>query len=422
MEASPSEPAGPVSASPPVPLRRILFVDDDPSVLDGLRHRLRRQRHRWDMVFVGGGEAALEVLAREPIDVIVTDLRMPHMDGATLLQLVQQQHPQVIRIVLSGHAERETAMMAAGVAHQFLSKPSEHGLLENVIERSCNLHLLIQDARIKRLVGRVGHLPSMPQVYHQIRAAVEQQDGSAAQVAFILKQDIAICAKVLQLVNSAFFRLYRSIVDVEEAVAYLGFDTIQRITLAVELFQQSRGVPGPRVHEVEALHKHGVLVGQIAAGLFADKRMKEDAFVVGLLHDIGKLVLVVGMPEHMDRATLEAQRSGCSLYEAEATISGVTHAEVGAYLLGLWGLQYSVVEAVAYHHTPWKVDTSEMALLTGAYIADGLARELLAAGSDQPQPVWLDQGYLDRIGVGERMTDWREMASREVAKFVASTA
>jgi YesN/AraC family two-component response regulator len=104
-------------------LRRVLFVDDDQYILDGLQNLLRKQRSRWDMCFALGGAAALELFAAAPFDVIVSDMRMPGMDGAELLAHVRERYPAARRIVLSGYAEPAAVQRALEVAHQFLSKP-----------------------------------------------------------------------------------------------------------------------------------------------------------------------------------------------------------------------------------------------------------------------------------------------------------
>jgi HD-like signal output (HDOD) protein len=401
--------------------RRVLFVDDEPNILEGLRLRLHGQRHQWEMSFVESGEAALELLSRTPIDVIVTDLRMPRMDGATLLQHVHQRYPHIVRIVLSGHAELQTSLRAVNVAHQFLTKPSEPGVIENSVERACSLQLLINDDKIREAVGRVDHLPSLPRVYSQLKVMLLNENASAGQVADIMKKDMAICAKTLQLVNSAFFRLSRSIVEIEEAVMYLGFSTILQITLAVEVFQQGRVATGPVGVSLHHLQGHAVLVAQVASGLFTDKKQQEDAFVTGLLHDIGKLILAVELPSYLDALTTEMHRSGCSSHEAEITTLGVTHAEVGGYLLGLWGLPYSVIEAVANHHAPWHVDTREMGMLAATYIANGLVHDLCAQGVSDDQASSLNPTYIESLGVTGQIAEWREKASREVAKRTTDT-
>ena len=115
---------------------RILFVDDDVDVLESLRDALRKDRQRWDFAFATGGAAALEELARRPCNVVVSDMRMPGMDGAELLTRVKDQHPTVARLVLSGHAEQEAMERAMRVAQEFLSKPCQIAVLRATIERA----------------------------------------------------------------------------------------------------------------------------------------------------------------------------------------------------------------------------------------------------------------------------------------------
>ena len=201
-------------------VKRLLFVDDEPNILNGLRHRLRRQRARWELVFVDGPLRALEYLERESVDVIVTDMRMPEMDGAELLERVRKGFPHVTRVILSGHAEKSAALKAVAVAHQYLSKPCGAGELERVIERITALQSATDQTEVRRVVGAVGNLPSPPRVYVELAEAMEQDKASIPQVAQILRKDMALCAKLLHMVNSAFFRLPREVSRVEDALEH----------------------------------------------------------------------------------------------------------------------------------------------------------------------------------------------------------
>lgn len=398
--------------------RRILFVDDEPQILDGLRHRLHRQRKQWEMLFAESGKAALEILERETVDVIVTDMRMPKMDGATLLKTVQQRYPRVVRIVLSGHAELETSLRTVPVAHQFLSKPSEPGVIENVIERACNLQSLVNDDIVMRTVGKIDTLPTLPRVYSELMAALANDNSSTDNVARILKQDMAICAKTLQVANSAFFRLPRSIAKIEEAVHYLGLNTIKKITLAVEVFQQRPGHSRlPRGFSMDALQKHALLVGQLSSGFFSERQLKEDAFVVGLLHDIGKLLLAVELPEHFEKVLQEMKQSGCSMHATEQEVWGVTHAEVGGYLLGLWGLPHPIIEAVANHHAPSRVASKEFGIFAAVHIADALVHDELDSREADAFTTNLDVSFLDHLGVTDKVDAWRENVRRQLGQL-----
>jgi HD-like signal output (HDOD) protein len=397
--------------------KTVLFVDDDPHILEGLRTRLHRLSRKWVMRFVGSSRAALDLMAREPVDVIVSDMRMPEMDGTTLLKLVQERHPRIVRIVLSGHAEVETALRAIPVAHQFLSKPCEAGVLENVVERACSLQGLINEDVVRTIVSRIDRLPSLPQLYTQLVAALANENLCADDIARILKQDLAMCAKILQIVNSAFFRLSRSISRVEEAVSYLGFNTIKQIVLAVEIFSYSAAGNGRLELPLQKLQSHAVAVGGLGAALFSDKRKKEDAFVAGLLHDIGKLVLCVELPDDVERVTQEMRAENCAMNVAEQHIFGVTHAEIGGYLLGLWGLPFPIVEAVANHHTPGRVEHDGLGILTAVHIADWLVNHPQRNGEHEAgrQTSGLDLDYLERLGVAAQLDTWIALADRETA-------
>ncbi len=394
--------------------RRVLFVDDDPNVLAGLRQRLRRQRDKWDMTFVEGGERAVATLAESAVDVIVSDMRMPGMDGVALLKRVQEEHPEVVRIVLSGHAEMEAAMRAVPVAHQFLSKPCEAGVIEEVVERACFLQDVVNDDTVKAVVGRIESLPTLPAVYAQLQRAMADPDVTVAKVADILEQDLALAAKVLQLVNSAFFRLARTMSRVQDAVSYLGFATIKQVVLAAEVFEER---PGNHAIDLVALQRHSLLTASIAARMFEDKKVRDDAFVAGLLHDIGKLLLAVDLPDHMDRVVAGCRGGGASMHEVEVGLGTATHAEIGAYLLGIWGLPYPIVEAVTHHHTPSRVPSTELDLVAAIHVGDVLAHEV-APASIGGAPA-LDPTYVDALVGPADLERWRGHAEEAAAETAA---
>jgi DNA-binding NarL/FixJ family response regulator len=216
--------------------RRILFVDDEPNVLDGLRNLLRKQRHQWEMLFATSGKAALDELARMPVDVIVSDMRMPGMDGAELLGRVRELYPQTARIVLSGHAERDAIARVVSVAHQFLSKPTDANTVRVVIERTCRFQALMLDPGIRRVVGGMEQLPSLPDTYFELTRATEDPDSAIADIAKIVERDLAMSVKVLQLVNSAYFGLAQKTESITRAVTYLGVENLKGLLVAVHVF------------------------------------------------------------------------------------------------------------------------------------------------------------------------------------------
>lgn len=335
-------------------MKRILFVDDEPGLLDGLRIRLRGLRSRWDMVFVESAPLAIAEMESKPVDVLVTDMRMPGMDGAQLLSVVQQRWPQTIRIVLSGYTEDEQTARLLTLAHQYLSTPCDAQQIEAVIDRCLRLHEVLADTGLRALVGRIKRLPALPRIYAKLRTAMADQNTSVHDIAAIVYEDPCIAAKVLQVVNSAFFRLPRRVARLDQAVGHLGFNAIRTLAMSVEVFSSWRADAPPPGLEPETLQDGAHRVAAAARSLCSDAAMADDAMLAGLFHNIGYGILLQECPGDLRRAYDVAHSEGIALHEAERRIIGTSHAEVGAYLLGLWGLPHAVVEAIAFQHHPYR--------------------------------------------------------------------
>ena len=124
-------------------MKKILFVDDEPNVLQGLQRMLHSMRQEWALTFVGSGEEALEALSNDSFDVIVSDIRMPQMDGIALLNEVKNRYPNVMRIILSGQSKQEHILPSVGLAHRYLSKPSSCDEIKDTIARVSGLRDLL---------------------------------------------------------------------------------------------------------------------------------------------------------------------------------------------------------------------------------------------------------------------------------------
>jgi len=394
-------------------MRRILFVDDDSAVLEGLQRTLRSQQHQWEMAFAPGGEAALTLLEASPFDVIVSDMCMPGMDGATLLTQVRELYPHLVRIVVSGQTELETVLRAVPVAHQSLAKPCDVNMLRVAVERACHLKTLLSDDSICRTVGAMGELPSLPRVYEALTRALANPDVLLGDIAKIVEQDVAISAKILQLVNSAFFGLAQPITTIRSAVSYLGINTLKNLVLSVEVFRAFQ--PDKRLSgfSLEALQSHAQFTARIASRLPVPKHLADVAVLAGLLHDVGKLILAWKLPERLAQVLAGTRAEQRPMFRAEEELGGPTHAEIGAYLLGLWGLPYAIVEAVALHHAPTRVPHQSFDAVAAVYVANFLVHEQEAhssTNSAEPQPV-IESEYLEELGVADELPFWRAMAA-----------
>ena len=392
-------------------MKRILFVDDDQPVLDGLRDMLRKQRHRWDMVFVTSGELALAECERGAFDLVVSDMRMPRMDGVTLLRTIKERYPATARIVLSGHAEREAVIDALPVAHQFLSKPCSAETLLAVVDRVCGLNELLQDPRVHRAIGSLSAVPSLPHTYWEITKAAAQPDVALSELGGIVERDPAITAKVLQLVNSSFFGLAQRQTSVRQSVAYLGTTLLKGLALTAHVFETSV-IPPIERFSLQALQEHSVLVARVARRLLTDRKRAETAFTAALVHDVGKILLAISLPEPYAEVLRVASESARPEHEVELEMLDVTHAEVGAYLLGLWGLPLDIVEAVAYHHQPQH--TAPTDTLMALHVADALSHAPQDSSSEPHRRDRLNVEAVERSPFGPDLARWRIIAENEL--------
>ena len=351
-----------------------LFVDDEPLLLSGLRRMLRPMRDEWRMSFVESADAAVELMANEPFDVVVSDIRMPGRSGVDFLAEVAERWPDTVRIILSGEADLDTACRSVRVSHQFLSKPCDLDGLRDTIMRACKLKSAIADPQLAQFVGALQFLPCIPRVYEELVTLLDDASCSAEAVGAVIHRDISMAASVLRLVNSAYFSLPRLITHAGEAARLLGFDLIKTLVLGVGIFRQFEDLHELDPH-VSALCMHSVAVAalsrSVAARLGLNKAECELAGMAGMLHDVGELVLASNHPEVLLRALSNTRDDAPPLWQLERDALGSSHCEIGAYLLGLWGLHDAVVETAAFHHTPSASGRAPQAeVLTAVHIAN----------------------------------------------------
>ncbi len=391
--------------------RRVLFVDDEKRVLDGLRRMLRPFRKSLELHFALNGKDALELMNDKKFDVVVSDMRMPGMDGAEFLMKVKERYPETMRIILTGQTSQEATLRAIGIAHQFLDKPCEPEKLKYVLERAVFIKKLMTHPKLEKIVAGIGALPPLPDIYKEIQTKLSDPDVSIQEIAEIIEKDISMSAKILQLVNSAFFGHFSHVESPEKAVHLLGLETIKSIVLTLRIFEQYEGIEN-MPFSMKDLWMHSLRVGQLSrliAGSMTEKQsIIDDAFIAGMLHDIGKLLLGVNKPQKYQDALELAENESISIYEAETRLFGAGHAEIGGYLIGLWGLPGPVIEAIVYHHRPQKYPSKEFDALTAVLAADFLEHEKHPENKiGNPSPI--QEKHFEKIGCLEKFDEWQRI-------------
>jgi HD-like signal output (HDOD) protein len=387
--------------------KRILFVDDEPMVLNGLQRSLRLMRSEWEMVFAPGGNEALAEMDRQTFDIIVTDMRMPGMDGAQLLQEVQRRSPQTLRIVLSGQSDRETVLRSVNPAHQFISKPCDGEELKSRLIRAFALKDLLQNPALRGLVTSLDNLPSLPHVYVQLNEELRRPEPALPRIDELIGTDMAMTAKVLKLVNSAFFCLPCEVSRASHAVKLLGLDTLRALVLTAHVFEQFES------HllsddDVQQLSDHSLAVSHSARKIAifeqADQHTQDESFTAGLLHDAGKLILASTMGQQYAEVLAYSQKADVGLHAAEREVLGCTHGQVAAYLFGVWGLPGTIVEAVAWHHEPAGSLSVKFSPLAAVHVASFYHDQKSASRLRDRTPV--DRAFLATIGCAEKEKAW----------------
>ncbi len=400
-------------------MKNIVFVDDERALLDGLRARLYKHRHDWNMQFLVSGDEAIAAFEQQHVDLIVSDVRMPGMDGGQLLSVVKQRWPNTVRVIVSGYSDPVQAVRLTSLAHQYVAKPCDGQQLENIIERCFNLQDLLSEEPLRKMVGRIGKLPALPKTYGLLQTALAQPSVTAAEIGDIVTADAAIASKVLQITNSAFFRLRKPMVRIKDAVTYLGFATIRNLVLSAELSSQWKASQGLVDVDPEQLQNHAQYAAAACKSLAGGRASPDDAWLAGLLHDIGYWILIQECPNELAQALELARSQHLPLFECERRTTGATHAQIGAYLLGLWGLPYSIVEAVAMHHAPTAITPHGYDLLGALAVSHALlehksAHGLLSSGEPDSR---IDAAYLASLNAP---FDWEEAQRRVRSSAVPS--
>ena len=321
-------------------MKSLLFVDDEPRVLLGLERQLRGLRAEWDMKFVSGGAEALAFLESTTVDVIVTDMLMPGMDGAQLLTEVRSRHPKTVRLVLSGHSSRESVLWLVGPAHQCLSKPCNPEELRAALVRAFALRDLLSSDQLRQLASRIRSLPTLPDLYTRLAEELRKDEPCIGTVSAIISKDVGMTAKILQLVNSAFFGLPQPAATLSEAVTYLGLSTIQSLVLSLKLFSQFDPW-AVQSFSIESLEEHSWLVGVLAQRIAqrerCDPKVSDHCFLAGMLHDVGHLILAAGLPGPYHHVLHHAETSGQPVSDGNEPSLGPPTPSWGRICLGCGG-------------------------------------------------------------------------------------
>lgn len=394
--------------------KRLLFVDDDTNLLNGLRRGLHRMRDEWEMEFIDNPAAGLAEFEKRSYDAVVSDMRMPGMDGADLLEQVKQRHPETVRIILSGQSGRNAVFRSIAPAHQFLAKPCDLQELCSRLGQAFAMRDLLSNQSVKTVVARLRSLPSLPAQYEEVISELRKEDPSFQRIANTISKDVGMATKLLQLANSAFMGTSGRVSSLVQALTLVGLENVRTLVLSVNVFSQFEGNAHVGTY-LPRIWDHSIAVSNLAQKIAlaenSSKGLLEECASAGLLHDVGKVVLLAELPNQTLSLYTRASEANS---ESEQARLGSTHAEIGAYLMSIWGLPLPLVQAVAYHHAPLEAGETKFSAVTAIHAANAIVSE------GDPSPLRhegaLDLEYLSRLGLRERESAWRSIYSNDNAK------
>ena len=389
--------------------KRILLVGKDKNSSGDLMKLQAVLSDGWEISTTDNGNDALTAMDKTPFDIIVTEMQIPGISGVELLKETSERHPSTVRYMVSEQGDKTAIIQSAGYVHQLVPSPVNPQDFRKLLENSLGLRRLLSDQTLCDRVAAIRSLPSPPDLYTKLVTELKSDTASIAEIADLIGNNIGIAAKLLQMVNSAYFGIPNRVDNISHAINLLGLDTVQSLVLSAGVFSQFEDpkLPG---FSIDSIYDRSTIVGAksrlLAHAFGLNRRITEDALLAGMLHDIGKLLMLTSFQSELREALSLAGTKSIPLYQAEYEIMGVSDAAIGAYLLSLWGLPDSILEAVALHYMPREIPNPLLNATTAVHVA-------YATDLDENNNVKKDEDsaadidYLQKIGIADQLPNFR---------------
>lgn len=364
----------------PVEDIRLLIVDDESRVLSGLQRMLRARRPGWCVFTAESGARGLEMMASDPVHVVIADMRMPEMDGGMFLAEVRARHPGTVRFVLSAHADRAMIVRTVAPAHRFYAKPCEADVLVGAVESAFRHYVDLRDAGVSDCVcgirGITARVSSLDAFLQGLRG------GDLKGATDCAKRDVGLALQVVRIARGGFFGTLRSSGSVGDAIKGLGAELI------CDLVKEGVFIRAENASDMEQLNRHSLAVARLASRIAADVLSEawaaEVSELAGLVHGVSEAI------------------------PCTASLEPETRAGVAGRLLSLWNMSETVWKAVAHQHEPARDGASVFGVTGALHVAHALLRDSVphrcAAWFD------LDVKWLTGLGLGGRVSEWSAWA------------
>lgn len=388
---------------------RVLYFDEADAGVAEFVETLGAAR-KWEITHATSRAEAAAIASKQPVDVAVIAGSLADIDSIDLAGEIGRFHPKLTVFILSGETDNKAARACSSGRYQWMDKPCDPVALISSIERMASLVSWLTNNTTLELVSDIHCLPAIPSNYQGVIRIIHSPTASIQEIGDAINRDMGMTSRVLQVANSAYYGYSKKITSPTEAILFLGVETVKSLIHYSHLLNNF-----PQLSSADVLFdrvwKHSMGVAAVARKITLletrNETLAEEAFTAGLLHDIGKLVLMsMRAQEYREVIRQAAARKGAP-HMIERLKLGTTHAEAGAYLLSLWGIPYSILEAVAWHHYPDEAMDRKFSPLTAVHVANVFERVRQDPENARYAPQ-LDYRYLAEVGVTERIEEWRK--------------
>ncbi len=398
--------------------QRILLVECQTASNNDMEQIHKQLAGDWDSKVVFSGKEALEEADKATFNIVICRMQLSDISGTDLLKSICSKNTATLRyMMIDNEVDRSTLHESWSVVHQFISSPCKPESVVSIVNDSIKLHNFLSNKKLCDRIAAVGTLPSLPEIHEKLVDELKDENTSIQKIADLVGQDIGITAKVLATANSAFFGLRSRVENITQAINTLGIDTVEGIVFAAGVFGQFENPNFPGF-SLESIYNRGVAVGtkarMIAHAFGLNNMLTNDALLSGTLHAVGQLVMLTSFKDEFSEALELANKESIPFHEAQMKVLGVTDAAIGAYLLSLWGLRDTVVEAVAWHYKPSEAAAPIISPLTAVHLA--YATDLDGCNNiKKNETSAVDINYLDALGISGQLESIRSLCTSALA-------
>lgn len=375
---------------------RILFVDDECSILKSLERLFFDSDY--EIYTAESGDEGLQILADYPVDVVMSDMRMPGMDGHQFLKAVKHRYPSTTRLILSGYADEKEILnsLIDGSSNFYMLKPWDSKDLCEKLAKVYEARQIFANPALLNIANGLENLALIMGLYGTVSRLIEQ-DAAAGAIARVIETDGAVTAAVLRIVNSACYNVKTG--SVAKAITFLGLPAIKSIILSCSV-SKSVNIRVPPL-SIKSLNNHATLTNYYMAQIYVEllqKQLPDSLSTAGLLHDLGFVLCLHYFPDRYKRILEEyLKQPHKSLAVIEKEFAGFNHDELGGYLLNWWGIPYPIAECALFHDTPLHSAIINKEAVAAVHIASYYAWKKVAPSLARS----LDEGVFPVLGISQ---------------------